>query len=196
MTDNERLTAAFERFDAVNAEDPNHDIVNGVEHPRELLYAQRMTRELDRFAPDASTALKLAARSQHIQRWASPRASYPMDRTGYLRWRTDLKKRHAELAGVILAEVGYDEATVARVQSLLRKESLTTDPEMKTLEDVICLVFLQHYFADFAAKHDDEKVIDIVQKTWKKMSDAGHEAALKLDLPPDALALVVRALGG
>ncbi|MCW3062535.1 MAG: hypothetical protein JWQ02_4356 [Capsulimonas sp.] len=194
MTDNERLQAAFERFDAINAEDPNHDIIDGAAHPRELLYAQRMTRQLEQFAPNASAALQLAARSQHIQRWASPRSNYPMDRTGYLRWRTDLKKHHAEIAGAVLQDVSYDSDVIARVQSLLRKENLSGDPEMKTLEDVICLVFLQDYFADFAAKHDDEKVIDIVRKTWKKMSDAGHEAALKLDLPAEALALVGRAL--
>ena len=141
-----------------------------------------MTAWLERLAPDASEALRLAARGQHICRWTIPRDSYPMDRAGYLRWRNECKRMHAEKLGEILKEVGYDQATIDRVQSLVRKERLKADPETQLLEDVICLVFLENYFADFSRQHDEAKLIDIVRKTWKKMSPQGHEAALKLPL--------------
>jgi hypothetical protein len=191
-----RFKAAIAAFDAANADDPNVVDVRGVEIPKELLYAHQMTRWLGRLVPDASEALKLAARSQHIRRWEIPRGGYPMDRTGYLKWRTELKNFHATVAGEILAGAGYDEATVARVQSLLRKERLKRDPEAQQLEDVVCLVFLENYFADFSKQHDPNKVIDIVRKTWTKMSPAGHEAALALELPAEARALVEKALAG
>ena len=189
-----RFETAIARFDAANAEDPNVEEVNGVAHPKELLYAQRMTAWLDRLAPDASEALRLAARAQHIRRWAIPRRDYPMTRTGYLRWRTTLYRFHADTAGGILREVGYDDATIAAVQSLLRKERLKRNPDMQCLEDVICLVFLESYFADFAPQVDEPKVLDILRKTWKKMAPPGQAAARDLALPPAAQALLERAL--
>jgi hypothetical protein len=185
---------AIKRFDALNAQDPNVETAGGVAQPKELLYAQRMTEWLDRLAPDASEPLRLAARCQHIQRWHIPRSSYPMDRAGYHRWRTDLGTFHAETAGRALREVGYDEATIARVRSLVRKERLKADPEMQTLEDVICLVFLQYYFAEFAEQHDEAKLIGILKRTWAKMSPRGHEAALALDLPIGKRLLIEKAL--
>jgi len=185
---------AIARFDAANAADPHREVSEGVESPKELLYAQRMTAWLDRLAPDASEALRLAARSQHIRRWTIPRNEYPMDRRGYLQWRTALGKFHAATAGEILREVGYQEETISRVQALIRKEGLKTDPEAQLLEDVICLVFLESYFAEFARQHDEEKLIGIVRKTWKKMSPRGHEAALTLELPPDLHRIVEKAL--
>lgn len=193
ISDLARFEAATARFDAANAEDPNTEMLEGEVHPKALLYAQRMTAWLDRLAPDASEALRLAVRCQHIQRWTIPRHDYPMDRRGYLRWRTTLAKFHASAAGNILQEVGYDEDTIHRVQMLLRKEGLKRDPEVQCLEDVICLVFLQSYFADFATRHEEAKVIDIIQKTWKKMSPRGHERALTLPLAPDASQLIRKA---
>jgi hypothetical protein len=158
MIDNpQRFAAAIAQFDAANREDPNRERFEGQEHPRELLYAQRMTRWLERLAPDASEALGLAARCQHLCRWQIPRSDYPMDRRGYLQWRSHLARFHAEKAGEILREVGYDEQTIIRVQCLVRKERLKLDPEAQLLEDVICLVFLESYFADFARKHDEER---------------------------------------
>jgi hypothetical protein len=192
--ESERFQAAVARIDAVNAGDPNRETANGATHPKELLYSRRMTAWLDRMAPEASEALRLAARAQHIGRWRIPRGDYPMDRAGYFRWRTTLYKFHAETAGAILADVGYDPPTVARVQALIRKEKLKSDAEMQMLEDVICLVFLESYFADFSEKHDAAKVIDIVRKTWRKMSPQGHEVALSLPLEPAARRLVERAL--
>ena len=135
-------------------------------------------------------------RAQHIQRWRIPRDTYPKDRQGYRRWRTELGKFHAQTAGAILRDVGYDEAIVERVAALLRKERLKTDPECQLLEDVICLVFLEHYFEDFAGQHDEEKLIGIIRKTWNKMSERGHRAALELALPEHLKSLVGKALGG
>jgi Domain of unknown function (DUF4202) len=160
------------------------------------VYARRMTKWLGKLYPDASEALRLAARSQHIRRWEIPRNSFPMDRAGYHRWRTTLYTFHADVAEKILREVGYDDATIGRVRSLLRKERLKADPDVQALEDVICLVFLENYFADFAPKHDEEKVIVILRRTWAKMSEKGHAAALALELPKAARRLVERALGG
>jgi hypothetical protein len=194
MFDTARFDTAMARFDAANAADPNIEMFAGRTYPKELLYAQRMSAWLDKLAPDASEPLRLAARCQHIQRWTKPRRDYPMDRRGYLRWRTDLAKFHATTAGDILREVGYDDETIRRVQTLLRKEGLKRNAEVQCLEDVACLVFLESYFADFATQHQADKVIDIVQKTWKKMSPQGHEAALTLQLSSEAQALVGRAL--
>ena len=194
VADAERFKAAIARFDAANAEDPTTEVFQGVVYPKELLYAQRMTTWLDKLAPDASEALRLAVRCQHIQRWTIPRHTYSMDRPGYLRWRTTLAKFHADTAAAILRDVGYDEATIQRVQRLLRKERLKRDPEVQCLEDVICLVFLEHYLAAFATQHDEAKVLDILCKTWTKMSARGHEVALTLPMSPEARRLVEQAL--
>lgn len=192
----ERYAAAIAAIDAANAEDPNREVWEGEEHPKELLYSRRMSGWLERFAPDASEALRLAVRAQHIRRWTIPRSDYPEGRAGYKRWRSDLARFHAATAGEILAEVGYDDETIRRVQGLIRKEKLKRDAEAQCLEDVVCLVFLENYFADFAQKHDEEKLIDILRKTWKKMSPDGHAAALGLALPAGAKELVEKALAG
>ncbi len=193
-TESRRFQAAIERFDAANAEDPNRDTDGERQHPKELLYARRMSAWLERLEPAAPEAVRLAARCQHIRRWTVPRGDYPMDRIGYLRWRTDLKKFHAETAGEILRSVGYGEAMVARVQALLRKEHLKRDPDAQLLEDVVCVVFLAHYLVGFASGHEDDKVVDILRKTWGKMSPRGQAVAAALELPAAAHALVSRAL--
>ena len=192
----DRFTAAIAQIDAANSADPNHEAYQGREEPKELVYSRRMSDWLARLVPDASEELRLAARGQHICRWSIPRSSYSMDRAGYLRWRNECKRMHAEKLGQILRTVGYGEPTITRVQSLVRKEHLKTDPETQLLEDVVGLVFLENYFADFSRQHNEAKLIDIVRKTWKKMSPRGHEAALKLPLSPDCRALVEKALSG
>ena len=191
----ERFREAVARFDRANAEDPNVETADGASHPKELLYAQRMSDALERFAPEASEIVRLAVRCQHIRRWTVPRDSFPEGRDGYRRWRTDLGRFHAETAGEILRGIGYDDDTVERIQALLRKERLKADSEVQLLEDVACLVFLSHYLVRFAARHDDEKVVGILRKTWRKMSDQGRAAALDLDLAPELRALVARAVG-
>ncbi len=189
-----RFARALARIDAANAEDPNRETVDGRERPKELVYAERLTAMLERFAPDASEALRLAARAQHIQRWKIPRGDYPMDRIGYLQWRKRLHKFHAQLAADILRESGYDEATIATVGALLRKEGLKSNADVQALEDVVDLVFLESYLADFVAKHgqyDVAKFADILAKTAKKMSPRGREAAVTLIRVPQALAPLV-----
>ncbi|MCR5887317.1 DUF4202 domain-containing protein [Hymenobacter sp. J193] len=190
-----RFAAALEKFDALNAEDPNQDTdAEGRVWPKELLYGQRMSAGLAQVAHGAPEPVQLAARCQHIRRWAIPRQDFPLDRAGYHRWRNTLKQYHAEVAGQVLAEAGYEEATITRVQALLQKKELAHDADVQLLEDVICLVFLEHYFLAFARQHPEEKVIDIVQKTWRKMTPQGHALALKLPLPAEAQALVAKAL--
>lgn len=182
-------------FDQANAHDPREEPDdNGNAVAYELLYARRMSDMLQHFCPQASEALQLAARSQHIERWMLPRELYPLDRKGYLQWRSELKLRHAARASEIMLAQGYDAEMCARVAALLKKEQMKSDEESQTLEDVICLVFLQYYFTAFAQAHDEAKLIDILQKTWRKMSDAGHQAALGLPLQDEEKALVAKAL--
>jgi hypothetical protein len=186
---------AIRRFEAANSADPNHELVDGVPLPRELLYARRLTDWVLRLRPDASEALRLAARCQHLRRWESPRDRYPLDRAGYLRWRADLKKFHAEQSGAILREVGYDEKLIRRVQALNLKTDLGKDPDCQVLEDALCLVFLQYQFADLAAKTDDEKMINALKKSWAKMSEQARAEALKLNYGERESLLIKAALG-
>lgn len=190
----ERFTAAIRRFDAANAADPNVEVVNGQPQPRELIYAQWLTDWVLKLAPNASETLRLAARCQHICRWEIPRNSYPMDKPGYLKWRADLKKFHADKSGQILRDVGYDEATIQRVQELNLKKNHPKDPEVCVLEDALCLVFLEHQLTPLAAKADDEKMINALQKSWKKMTPAAHAEALKLNYEAREKSLIERAL--
>jgi hypothetical protein len=176
----ERFKRALARFDEENSRDPNHQILKGVPQPRELVYAQWLTDWVLRLCPEASEELRLAARCQHIRRWEVPRNSYPMTRAGYLQWREGLKKFHAQKAGEILREVGYSEEVIARVQSLNLKKDLLKDPETRVLEDALCLVFLEHQFADLAAKTAEDKMINAIQKTWKKMTERARAKALEL----------------
>lgn len=191
-----RFDAVIAAFDAANAADPNRMRVAGLDLPKELYYGQRMTHFLTATYPDASEALQLAVRCQHIRRWESPRADYPEGRVGYLKWRTDLKHFHARVAGEILHAAGYDAAMVERVGQLLRKERLKQDADVQRLEDIACLVFLEDHLGEFAPRYDRDKVVDIIRKTWKKMSPEGQQAALALDLPAAAADLVGSALAG
>lgn len=189
-----RFETAIALIDKANSEDINTFKVADIDYPKELLYSQRMSRKLLQFDPNASKALQIAARAQHICRWKISRNEYPMDRVGYLKWRETLKKMHAELTINILDKVGYDNQFKNRVKAIVLKKGIKKNEESQTLEDTICLVFLDYYFEEFAAKHDDNKVIDILKKTWLKMSDKGHEAALKLSLSDSSLALIKRAI--
>lgn len=197
IADSSRFRQTLEKFDAANTQDPNQEVFGGMSYPKELLYAQRMSDMLDKFAPDASEAVQLAVRCQHICRWQKPRSDYPMDGAGYKQWRTNLYKFHGDIAGGLMREAGYDDDMIAKVQALLRKEKLKVNPETQLLEDVVDLVFLQHYLAGFVEKYshyDEEKLLGILRKTWRKMSDKGHEAALKLNYTPEILAVIQKAL--
>lgn len=179
-----RFQDAIARIDAANAQDPR-----GIELP----YAQRLSGWVERLAPDASEELRLAARAQHICRWIIPRESYPAGRIGYLKWREDLKHFHAQKAGEILREVGYDGELVSRVQDLIRKRNFPRVPDGRVLEDALCLVFLETQFAETTAKTGDEKMIGILQKTWRKMTPA-QQIALTIPMTPECRALVEKAL--
>ncbi len=190
----QKFDAAIRRFDDENSRDPNTQSVNGVPHPRELLYARWLTDWLLKLSPAASEELRLAARSQHLCRWTIPRDSYPMDRPGYLKWRQDLKQFHAQKTGEILREIGYPEDTITRVQNLNLKKDFPRDPETRVLEDALCLVFLQHQLDDLAAKTTDDKMVNALRKSWNKMTPAAHALALTLPYAPRGKALIDLAL--
>ena len=189
-----RFDVAIRRFDEENGRDPNVENVNGSPQPRELAYARWLTDWVLKLHPNASETLRLAARCQHICRWTIPRDSYPMTRAGYLQWREALKKFHAQKAAEILREVGYPEDTIRRVQELNLKKNFPEDAEGRVLEDALCLVFLERQLEDLAGKTSDDKVINALQKSWRKMTPAAHAAALKLSFGPRERGLVDRAL--
>ena len=191
-----RFEAALRRFEEENSHDPNLETVNGISHPRELLYAQRLTDWVLRLCPAASEELRLAARGQHICRWEIPRQSYPMTRAGYLQWRAALKKFHAQKTGDLLREAGYPEDVLRRVQDLNLKKHFPDDPEARVLEDALCLVFLEFQFGDLAAKTAADKTINALQKSWQKMTGAARAEALKLNYGEREKALLERALNG
>ena len=193
----ERFNKAIALFDAANGEDPNQE--QG--RPKELLYAERMTEMLQRFRPDASEAVQLAVRAQHIRRWTVPRSSYPMTKEGYYAWRTGLYKIHADTAGELMRQAGYDDAMIEQVKKAVGKRALKVNPDTQLLEDTADLVFIEHYMLAFAAgkpDYDEEKWLEIIRKTWKKMSDAAHAFALsgKLKLPEPLVPLITKAISG
>ena len=195
----QKLDKAIELIDAANSEDPNMEISDGKEVPKELLYSQRMTDMQQRYAPDADDVMILALRAQHIQRWKSPRSDFPMDKKGYHQWRTGLYKFHAETAAALLEQAGYDEADIERLKLAVGKKSLKSNKDTQLLEDVTALVFIEHYMLEFAEKHpeySEEKWIDIIKKTWRKMTDNAHEFALsgKIALPEPLVPLIQKAL--
>ncbi|MEJ6702299.1 MAG: DUF4202 domain-containing protein [Akkermansiaceae bacterium] len=188
------LSQAFERFDAANALDPHAVIVDGVEQPKELVFAKRLTDAVQKLDSEASEELMLASRCQHICRWKVPRSTQPMGRTGYLKWRSGLKVFHAEKSAEILREVGYDDYTIERVQDLNQKKNLKSDPDCQTLEDALCLVFLEHQFDLLIENTEEGKMLRIVQKTWAKMSERGQKTAAQLDFSELAAGVLKRAL--
>lgn len=191
-----KLEKAFALFDAYNANDIHQENVNGKSIGKELIYCQRMTEKLNVYQPDASEAVKLAARCQHIGRWEIARNSFPMDRKGYLQWRSQLAIHHGKLAEKILIECDYDQSVIEKVKSLLQKKQLHQNPDTQLLEDVICLVFIEFYLDDFASQHDDEKVIDILKKTLKKMSPRAIEEAVKIRVTDHVKSLIGKAAAG
>lgn len=194
MDVSERFSEAFRRFDEANSRDPNQITVDGLPRPHELVYAERLTEWVKKLAPDASEVLLLAARSQHLCRWEIPRSSYEMTRPGYLRWRAELKKLHAAKSAEILTAVGYPLDVVQQVQDLNLKKNLGSDPDCQVLEDALCLVTLQFQLTDLIRKTDPEKLISILQKTWKKMSPQGREAALAVNYSDEEKEVLQKAL--
>lgn len=188
---------ALAQIDAAHSEDPNHAPAgdNGTSEPYELHYARKMSAYLNRLDPNPSANLQLAVRAQHFRRWEVPRDTYPMTRVGYHAWRTGLKKRQGEQVETILMECGFSKEDATRVAALIRKEGLGKgDAEAQTLEDVACLVFLDDQFDEFREKHDEDKIVRILKKTWAKMSPQGHNMALEMHMEHDSRRLVEKAL--
>lgn len=183
------LAAALAAIDAANASDPAQE----AGRPAALLYGERMSTELGRLFPDAGEVLQIAARGQHVERWLLPRKDFPAGKAGYLAWRREQGRRHGERVASIMAGAGYSPDDQARAGVLLRKEGLKRDPEVQALEDVICFVFVRHYFADFAASHPDDDMVDIVAKTARKMSADARARLLGEFALPEVLAEAVRA---
>ncbi len=188
-------------IDAANRADPNQVTAESKEWPKELLYSERMSDMLERYDPDADDAMKLAIRAQHIERWKSPRNAYPMDRIGYLKWRKDLYKIQANTAAKLLLEAGYGDEEVDRVRNSVAKKNIKGNPDTQLLEDVTELLFMEHYMLEFVGKHPDyteEKWVEIIQKTWNKMSSNAHEFALSgaIKLPETLEPLVHKAVSG
>ena len=194
FSDNVRLKAVLAAIDNINGGDPRCAQIHGTEVPYELLYGRRMSERLASFVDDASDELQIAVRGQHIRRWAIPRDTYPEGREGYREWRTALGRYHAQLVAELMHEHGYDEAQCARAGVILRKENLKRDAEVQILEDVACLVFLEYYLDDFVADHRSEKAVEVLRKTWGKMSPKGRDAALDLPLDVTTRALIEQAL--
>lgn len=192
--DDGRLEHVLELIDLANSQDPNLVNDGGEIRPAELVYGQRMSVTLEQFCNSASTELAVAARAQHLERWTVPRNSYPEGRIGYLKWRGELKLFHARRAGELMERAGYARSAIDRVGTLIRKKGMKSDVEAQMLEDVACLVFLEHYAGEFIAKHNDDKVIDILRKTIRKMSPDGVSAAGQLALPERLATLLTRAL--
>jgi len=189
-----RFEKAIALIDEANSADPNTiDTASGA-RPAELVYGERMSETLERLRPGSREALRLAVRAQHLKRWTSPRSAFPMDRKGYHAWRNAAKRKHAEDVSALLAQAGYGDDEIGAIQGLIRKEGLKRNADAQALEDVACLVFLEHYFSAFAQNHDRDKVIGIVRKTWAKMSEDGHEAALRIKMDDSSQAIVREAL--
>jgi hypothetical protein len=186
------IERAIEAFRAINAQDPN--LEQG--RPRELLHAERLAAWVGRLEPNASLPLRLAAHCQHVGRFRLPRSSYPEGRSGYLRWRAELARRHAETAEAILQELAFDSETIAQVKRIVSKQNATRDADVQTMEDALCLAFLEHELREFAERHDDDKLVRILRKTWKTMSERARELALTLPLDARAQALIATALNG
>ena len=190
----DRFKKAIQLFDEANSNDPHTETFEGKEYPKELLYAMRMTQKLNEFEPNAPIEVQLAVRCQHICRWEISRDSYEMNRNGYLSWRRDLAKFHANKASGILKKVGYNDTMIDKVTFLLQKKQLKRNEGTQLLENVICLVFLENYFENFSEKYSEEKLIDIVQKTWTKMSSKGHDYAMRLNYSDKSKYLISKAI--
>ncbi len=193
----DRVTRALAAIDEANARDPAIVAVRDRRGPKELVHAELVTDWVCRMRPDASDALLLAARGHHLRRWTVPRSTYPTGRAGYLKWRKDLHAQHAAELGALLADCGHDDATIARVQALVRKDGLTRaapDDDAQVLEDALCLVFLETQLADVAARLDAETLAGVLAKTVRKMSPRGLGLVADVPLTAQARRLLDEAL--
>ena len=198
IANQDRFNCAISLFDGLNSKDPNREILDRKEQPKELLYAERMSEMLKRYVLNPSETLQLAARCQHIQRWKIERVNFPMTKSGYYQWRRILRDFHGKTANTVLREVGYEEDIIDRVCSLIKKEGLQSDSEVQTLEDVVVLVFLENYLEEFIHNHgnfDETKIMDILSKSMRKMTTKGRQSVLTMiKIPPLFLAVIKKIL--
>ncbi|MGY4538985.1 hypothetical protein ACVW0P_003411 [Mucilaginibacter sp. UYNi724] len=190
----DKIAAAFEQFDNHNKTDPNTFDWGGISYPREYFFALKLYEWVIKLEPGADEELLLASRSQHIGRWEIPRESYPEGREAYLKWRSGLAKHHAQIATNILQQLGYNQPEMDRVEQIILKKRIKADADVQTMENALCLVFLEFQYEDFYPKHDDDKVVNILKKTLLKMDAHGHRFALALPYSPHGLSLVKKAL--
>ena len=191
----DRFERARLAFDQLNGLDPVKEDVDGVPRPRLVVQADRLSAWIERLDPSASEALRLAARCQHIERWTIARDEFPPGRVGYLQWRTKLSRFHADRAESVLRGAGYENDVISAVRRIVTKQNLHSNPDSQTMEDALCLVFLEFELDAFLEKHpDQEKAIEILEKTWKKMSPRGQKAALVLPFSTRAKQLVEAAI--
>jgi len=194
MIQSEKLQRLNQSIDEFNRNDPHRDLVDGIPVPHELAYSERLTNWVLKLNPSASEALLIAARGQHIGRWTIPRQTYPMNRGGYLRWREELKKFHAEKLTELMRAADYRDDIIQKVRAIVLKKEIKSDPDTQTLEDALCLVFLETQFKDLKAHTSEEKMIGILRKTWGKMSSQGRQAAGELAFDPEEKRLLTAAL--
>jgi hypothetical protein len=195
-SDATRFREAIRRFDELNSRDPNQEPDGERMAPRELINSQRVCAWVMRLDAAASEELRLAARCQHLCRWEIPRETYPATRAGYHQWKNELKRFHAARSAEVMRGVGYPEDIIGKVSDLNLKRNFPADPQVRTLEDALCLVFLEHQFGELAAKLDDEKTVNALKKSWEKMTDAARAHALALQYSAREMELVQRALAG
>lgn len=189
-----KLELAFQKFDAYNQKDPHIFIWGDLSYPQEYFLAVKLYEWVLKLNPDANEELLLASRSQHIGRWEIPRESYPEGREAYLKWRKDLALFHAEKASSIMKEVGYNDEQIARVRQIILKQKLKVDADVQTMENALCLVFLEFQYEDFSPKYPAEKVVNILRKSLLKMDSHGHQFALALNFSEQGLHYINEAL--
>lgn len=189
----DKLKQVLSRIDELNTQDPNSELLEGGSTPKELAYSKRVTDWVQRLEPNPSEELLIATRGQHVQRWTIPRDRYPRDRKGYLLWRETLKVFHAKTITEIMRQVGYPQESIEQVERIIRKKNIR-DPNTQTVEDALCLVFLETQFVPLRKTEPDEKMIEILRKTWRKMGEKGRQAALKLNLAEPEKKLLAQAL--
>lgn len=188
-----RLQQVLVAIDSLNRQDPSQEEMDGRSIPKELAYSVRLTDWVKRLEPHSSETLQIAARGQHVQRWTIPRSRYPDDRKGYLQWRQTLKEFHAKTVTALMRQAGYGEAAILQVEQIILKKNVR-EPETQIIEDALCLVFLETQFAPLRETEPDEKMIEILRKTWRKMGEKGRAEALKLKLPEPEKELLEKAL--
>ena len=185
---------AIEKIDAFNLQDPHTVEVDGKNQPKEFIESIRMSEMIALLSDSPSDAVQIAARSQHVGRWLSPRSDYPMDRPGYLKWRTELGKKHAQITREILEELNAEQALIEKIEKINLKRGIKSDPEVQLIEDALCLCFLKYHFEDFLRKTKKDKLIPIIEKTWAKMSEQGHDIALTFQYSDEAVSWIKKAL--